>query len=156
MKNIIPIIAIFCTALASCQNKSSKTTSTTDSTQTSAVDTAISTTECFTYIKNRDTAVVKLTTTGKSISGDLNYKLFEKDRNSGTISGIVKGDTLFAEYTFQSEGKSSIREVAFLKKGDALIEGFGEVEETGGKVKFKHPASLKFSDAMVFGKTTCN
>jgi len=58
-------------------------------------------------------------------------------------------------YTFQSEGKTSIREVAFLKKGDQLAEGFGDVEEVKGKTKFKDLSKLKFDGLMTFDNIDC-
>jgi len=85
----------------------------------------------------------------------LSYSLFEKDSNKGTISGEVKGDTILAEYNFDSEGMRSTREVVFLKRDRKLYEGFGEVEEKNGKTVFKDRSKLKFGDAIVFSLTDC-
>ncbi|MNE98222.1 hypothetical protein D3C80_1967130 [compost metagenome] len=68
----------------------------------------------------------------------------------------MKGDTIIAEYTFDSEGMRSVREVVFVKRADGNIyEGTGEVMEKGGKMVFKDRSTLKFSPAMVFTKTDC-
>ncbi|WP_131535708.1 hypothetical protein [Pedobacter nototheniae] len=153
MKNIVPIIAIATAFMASCQSNT-KNNNQTDST-VAKTDSIAPATECFLYAKNRDTASLKLNINGNVISGDLSYNLFEKDKNTGKIEGVVKGDTLIANYTFKSEGMESVREVVWLKQADKLIEGFGEVEEANGKVKFKNINKLKFGDAIQFSKTNC-
>ena len=110
---------------------------------------------CYTYIKNRDTAKLTLITTGIVSTGELAYKWFEKDRNMGSIEGEMRGDTLVADYTFNSEGKQSVRQVVFLKKGNQFLEGFGEVEEKDGKMQFKDLKRVDFSKPIVFEKVAC-
>lgn len=110
---------------------------------------------CYAYIKNNDTAYLKLDIRGEELTGDLTYKLFEKDSNKGTIAGEIKGDTIIAEYTFDSEGMRSVREVVFLKKDDKYYEGFGPVEEESGKMMFKDRKLLKFDNSIVFSPSAC-
>jgi hypothetical protein len=110
--------------------------------------------ECYTYQVNRDTVYLRLDIDGTKARGDLRYMLFEKDRNNGTINGEMKGDTLFAEYTFNAEGTKSVREVAFLKKGDRFVEGYGDVEEKNGQMVFKDRSRISFG-TMVLAKTEC-
>jgi len=156
MKNIIPILGAAALFMASCQGGTAKKTQAKiDSTiVTNAVATTDST-QCYQYIKNRDTATLTLKTIDNKLTGTLGYNLYEKDKNAGTIAGVVKGDTIIANYTFQSEGKTSIREVAFLKKGDQLAEGFGDVQEVKGETKFKDLSKLNFDGLMTFGKIDC-
>jgi hypothetical protein len=94
----------------------------------------------------KDTILMNLTMKGNQIlSGKLIYNFYEKDKNEGTLIGELKGDTLLADYTFMSEGISSVRQVVFLKKGNTYIEGYGDVvEEASGKVVFKDRKQLKF------------
>ena len=106
-------------------------------------------------MKNRDTASLTLKIAGEEITGDLSYSLYEKDSNKGTIAGEIKGDTIIAEYDFNSEGVRSIREIVFLKKGDKLYEGYGEAETKGMKTMFKNRAQLNFKDGIIFDPTTC-
>ena len=155
MKKLIPTLVVAAAFFASCQNNNSKTSTSSDSSALGDVVTDSSSTACFLFNKNRDTANLNLNTIDSKVSGTLNYKLYEKDKNSGVIAGIVKGDTIIADYTFQSEGTSSVRQVVWLKKGDQLIEGFGDVEDADGKTKFKNISKLIFGDAIVFNKTTC-
>ncbi len=112
--------------------------------------------ECYSYIKDKDTIALSLHTTSGKITGDLTYSLYEKDRNYGTISGEMKGDTLLIDYTFDSEGMHSARQIAFLKKENQLMEGFGDVEDKNGEMVFKDPKNLQFSSAIVLTKTDCN
>lgn len=125
----------------------------TDTTNTLPVDPALG--NCYAYIKNRDTATLKLQVAGEEVTGDLSYKLFEKDNNKGKIAGELKGDTIIAEYTFDSEGMRSVREIVFLHKDGKLIEGFGDVEQKGVKTVFKNRSTLKFDDGLIFNKTDC-
>ncbi|MES2575447.1 MAG: hypothetical protein V4572_10930 [Bacteroidota bacterium] len=111
--------------------------------------------ECYLGIINKDTFSMSLEIKGNEISsGELNYNFFEKDKNEGTLAGELKGDTLFADYTFTSEGVSSVREVAFLKKGNTYTEGFGDIVENNGKVVFKNAKQLKFGK-LVLSKVDC-
>lgn len=124
----------------------------------SAVDTTIASTgqqTCYAYVKDKDTAKLTLMTSGNIATGKLNYNLYEKDKNNGTFEGEFRGDTLVADYKFNSEGKESVRQLVFLKKGDQLVEGFSDVEEKNGKMIFTNIGSIKFEDAMVFNKVEC-
>ncbi|MES2830262.1 MAG: hypothetical protein V4687_19030 [Bacteroidota bacterium] len=146
--------------VSSC-NSDKKTNSTTDSSamvatdtmSTLPADTALG--NCYAYIKNRDTASLKLQVAGEEVTGDLSYKLFEKDSNKGKLAGELKGDTIIAEYTFDSEGMRSVREIVFLHKDGKLIEGFGDVEQKGLKTVFKNRAALRFDTGLVFDKADC-
>jgi hypothetical protein len=155
MKSIFPILGLIALLMASCRGGTAKKTQAKiDSTivTNAAAPEAV---QCYQYIKNRDTATLSLKTEDNKVTGTLGYNLYEKDKNAGSIAGIVKGDTIIANYTFQSEGKTSIREVAFLKKGDQLAEGFGDVQEVKGETKFKDLSKLKFDGSMTFDKIDC-
>jgi len=154
MKNIF---AIFTIALfAACQGGTAKKTQAKiDSTIVSNAATPENAITCYQYIKNRDTATLSVKAAGNQVSGSLGYNLYEKDKNSGTFTGLVKGDTMIADYTFHSEGKISVRQIALLKQGDKLIEGFGDVQEIKGNMKFKDISKLKFNNSIVFSKIDC-
>lgn len=110
--------------------------------------------ECYVAVIKKDTISLTISLNRRKVAGDLSYKFFEKDSNSGIINGEMKGDTLIAEYTFQSEGRTTIRQVAFLKKGNAFIEGYGDVIDDNGKMKFKNTKQLHF-DGKPLSKTEC-
>jgi hypothetical protein len=160
MRKLIVTFLALSAMLTACNNEN-KTSSTADSSTAITADTArvqsdqSFTDGCYAYIKNRDTALLTLRVAGEEITGDLSYKLYEKDSNKGTIAGEIKGDTIIAEYDFNSEGTRSIREIVFLKKDGKLYEGFGEVQEKGTKTIFKNRANLKFEEGLVFDSADC-
>jgi len=111
---------------------------------------------CYSYASKKDTIYLQVSEVYNQISGYLIYKYDQKDKNMGTITGSMVNDLLIAEYTFRSEGVTSSRQVVFKKKGDDLVEGFGEVTEVNGKMIFKDIPSLKYSETMVLKKVPCN
>jgi hypothetical protein len=115
----------------------------------------VATKECYEYVQGNDTIQANLLVQSNDVSGELTYKLFEKDKNSGAIIGTIHGDTLIADYTFMSEGVSSVRQVAFLRKNKSLIEGFSESEEKEGKMVFKDLKKLNFSENMILNLIPC-
>lgn len=126
-----------------------------DTTFTAARAPSASSSGCYTYINNKDTVSMELKIAGEEYTGKLSYNFFEKDKNSGTFSGEMKGDTLIAEYIFDSEGLRSVREVVFLKKDEKLLEGYGESIEKGSKVVFRDRSKLNFGSAVVLSKAAC-
>ncbi|WP_316800192.1 hypothetical protein [Pedobacter frigidisoli] len=151
MKIVFPILAAASILAISCQSNNTSKTSSYSSLSKS--DTHV--TDCYIYAKSRDTATLTIATLDGKVSGNLMYKLSEKDINNGTIEGVVKGDTIIADYTFNSEGMESKRQVVWLKRDNKLIEGFGEQEEAGNTAKFKNNSSLKFAGSIEFSKVDC-
>ena len=93
--------------------------------------------ECFGYSKNRDTIYMALHITDDSlVEGNLSYSLYEKDQNKGELRGRLSNDSLFADYSFESEGKTSVREVFFVRTDSGFVEGFTNSEERNSKFVF--------------------
>lgn len=111
---------------------------------------------CYRYISKKDTVLLQMEKMNDEVAGTLSYNYFEKDKNDGTFEGKMMGDTLLGNYTFKSEGAVSVREVLFLKKGNMLVEGFGEVEEINGKIKFKNNTKFTYNDAMPLEAINCD
>lgn len=109
---------------------------------------------CYAYDANGNKIELEITQYSDSIVGQLNYAFKEKDANSGSFSGILQDSILMGSYNFTSEGIESSREVAFLWKDGQLIEGFGELDETG--TKFKDKEAINFSSSMPLTKTDCD
>ncbi|WP_314518983.1 hypothetical protein [Xanthocytophaga agilis] len=145
------ISGIFLLCLTACDTKQTQTDTKTEDTNSATV----STTECYSYVTDKDTIATQFTLTGNSVTGTLQYKLSGKDKNTGSLTGQMHGDTLLAEYAFMSEGVQSVREVIFLKKNNNLIEGFGDIEEKDGKMVFKDKAALKFDSNTPMKKMEC-
>lgn len=155
MRNMILFI---CVLVAGCND--SGTSANIEDTKITTSDTSNISTEvdamsCYAYRSAADTVLLTLTTTGSTVSGDLIYAYSEKDKNTGTISGVMRGDTLLADYTFMSEGKSSVRQVAFLKQNDGFVEGYGNSKMEDGKMVFENLSALKFSNTMALKKEPC-
>ena len=112
-------------------------------------------TDCYSYMSNNDTIILQINHIDNQAKGLLIYNYDQKDENIGTIQGSMVNDLLVAEYVFRSEGITSSRQVVFKKQGDAMVEGFGDVQEVNGKMKFKDIQSLKYNDGMVLKKVPC-
>ena len=104
---------------------------------------------------DKDTVILRVNVSDSSVKGTLVYKLYEKDKNLGTLQGKLFGDTLIANYQFMSEGIKSVRQVAFLIRDSIAIEGFGDVEEKNGAIIFKDPKSLNFKNGFILRKIDC-
>ena len=152
MKIVIPFL-LFITLVVACNNNPEKTDQ--PATDNASADKSKPRTECYLYAKNKDSISLQVTINDKSVSGELIYSFHEKDMNQGIIQGELRGDTLLAEYEFKSEGIVSVREVAFLKKGNGYAEGYGEAEEKEGKMLFKNVAGLTYSDTVILKKADC-
>lgn len=62
---------------------------------------------------------------------------------------------IYADYSFQSEGTTSVREVIFKISGDTLIQAFGDLIEKKGKIVFKDTNNLQYINSSPFIKASC-
>ncbi|MEB2774698.1 hypothetical protein SYJ56_05240 [Algoriphagus sp. D3-2-R+10] len=113
-------------------------------------------TECFQYFGEKDTVQLMTLTAGTKVTGTLDYAIFEKDKNSGTINGEIRDDMIIAEYTFMSEGDSSKRQVVFQKTEEGWIEGFGEMNSVDGIPVQVNIDSLDYSHHMTLTPIPCD
>lgn len=155
MKKVILLGVVFMSILVSCK-KEKEMEEAPAASEKIAVEEPVSE-ECYSAIIKKDTILMTLNIKGNELtSGKLSYNFYEKDKNEGTLVGEIKEDTLFADYTFMSEGVFSVRQVAFLKKGDSYVEGYGDVVgDNKGKVTFKDTKQLKFEGNIVLSKVDC-
>ena len=112
-------------------------------------------TGCYSHISSGDTVRLKVETFPNVVTGTLDYGFFEKDKSMGEIEGKLKGDTLLADYTFTSEGIRATRQVIFLIKDSLALEGYGEMEERGGKMIFRNLQKVDFNKGMKLVKVSC-
>lgn len=110
---------------------------------------------CYQNVLNGDTAFLKMNVHGMVVDGTLNYKRMQKDSNEGTFTGVIRGELIVIHYNFQSEGTTSMREIAFKIKGDQLVEGYGEILMKNESAVFENAALLKFKDEQAFNKIVC-
>ncbi len=97
------------------------------------------------YKKDDNEIILDFVLENDSAKGTLDYRLSGKDRNSGTINGVIKGDLLIADYVFMSEGITSTRQVVFKLVDNTLLEGYGDIVEQDGKVIFKDVNKLQYN-----------
>ena len=106
------------------------------------------------YDQNNTRIEIKLQLIKKKASRTIEYALVKKDKNTGTFKGTFENNILIADYTFQSEGKKSVRQVAFQLQDDQLVEGY--VELTADGTKFIDISKIRFNSIMPLTKTNCN
>lgn len=111
--------------------------------------------QCYQYASQGDTVALKLVYIRDTYTGLLVYLFKEKDRNIGTINATLRGDILVADYTFNSEGTKSVRQVAFKKVGNTYVEGYGESVDENGVMKFKDITTLNFGSSVVLQEIPC-
>ena len=149
-------IAISGSLFFACTNNSSPKVETTvikEETKTPVTITEPAT--CYALDNGKDKVAMQIAIINNEVTGDLIYRYFGKDKNTGTIKGEMHGDTLLATYTFMSEGKESKRDVAFLKKGDEIVEGYGNVDPATGEPNLADRSAIKFDNTFILKKTDC-
>ncbi len=160
MKNLQLIFALFLViSFVSCKNETrNEEPELLVPEETDIMESDVNTPEisCYRFVSVKDTVLLQMEKMDGDVAGTLRYNYFEKDKNDGTFEGTMVGDTLFADYTFNAEGSTSVREVMFVKKGNKLIEGFADVEEANGKMKFKDRAKFTLNDAMPLEEINCD
>jgi len=103
--------------------------------------------QCYKAVFEKDTADMKLiTTAGGKVTGNLvmaygktRPNQIEQTVNNGEIKGSFKGDTLYVTYTYTTGTINKTvytNPLAFLKKGDSLVMGVGDIETQMGRTYF--------------------
>jgi len=153
MKKIIAVSFVLLTMI-SCRNRDSKTESVNTAVQELTNKTVtFSEPACYVYDDGKNHISMEFTEIGAICKGNLTYAFAEKDKNIGTFIGKLEGDILLADYTFQSEGMESVRQVAFKVSKDTLIEGYGDMNAEG--TAFKDIKHLNFTSTMPLVKSDC-
>ena len=146
MKSFILIIGSVClTALFGCnQNKTSTKENLKDSTAIVVKEAFIDqNSKCFLATLAKDSAFLKLKVVEGKVEGTLNYKFFEKDKNTGIIEGTLNNDTINLIYSFSSEGSISTRPIKMLINNGQIFEIYGEEVATKGKGFIYDPSDCK-------------
>jgi hypothetical protein len=158
-KNALLFVALATIIFSSCKNETkNEATEVVSPEETDLMETEINTPEiaCYRYASEKDTVLLQMEKINTDVAGTLSYSYFEKDKNDGTFEGKMVGDTIFADYTFGSEGSVSVRELIFVKKGKTLVEIYGEAEEVDGKMKFKDNSKISLNDKMSLEEINCD
>lgn len=142
MKNLgLFCLLLSCIAFQSCKNDKSE--------KIVEVEKPINV-QCYTAIYEQDTLNLKINTLKKDkVTGNMEMALFNSPKKIGEIAGEFRGDTLFASYTFTLKGNKNTtfkNPMAFLKRGDQLILGNGEIETTMGASYFVKGKPIDFDN----------
>lgn len=111
--------------------------------------------KCYRYASASDTISLTVIHLDSFVTGTLSYRLKEKDKNDGAIQGKMADGLLIADYTFMSEGITSVRQVVFKTDGGSVMEGYGPTVTQNDKVYFKDIKSLKYDTKMKLEEYTC-
>ena len=135
-------LLVTCIGLQSCKNDKSE-----KALEVKEVKDATST-QCYQAIYERDTLNLKLLTFNNGeINGNMEMAIENMPKKVGEIVGEFKGDTLFASYTFiqgSNKEKTFKNPMAFLKRGDQLILGNGQIQITMGASHFVKGEPIDF------------
>lgn len=110
---------------------------------------------CFVSISGKDSIWLKIEAFPNVATGMLHYQFYEKDISKGTLEGKIVNNIFYGDYSYHSEGMQSVREVAFLLSDSTATEGFGEMVEQNGKMKFKDSTKIDFSKGIKFHRIDC-
>lgn len=111
--------------------------------------------QCFTQVVGRDTAHLRFEIVNDSVSGQLEYRRYEKDSNKGEIKGTFHDKLLDVQYHFMSEGTMSTHPAIFRMEGDKVFEGRPSSFDKEGKPVFaRDPGYIPF-DSIPFVKGVC-
>jgi hypothetical protein len=135
--------------MVSCQQSASTSseTPTTDSSTATPATTIAAGPQCFTRISGKDTSYLQFETDKEVINGQLEYRLFEKDKNQGAISGTINNNIIAAEYRFMSEGVTSVRPVVFKLENNQVFEAIPSSFDNQGVPVFEQDqAKLKYEE----------
>lgn len=106
--------------------------------------------QCYKSVYEKDTIYLKINVLKEGkISGNMEMKLFEMPIKLGKIAGEYRGDTLFVAYTFIQGANDKVtfkNPMAFLKSGNQLILGNGEIETTMGASYFVKGKPIDFDN----------
>jgi hypothetical protein len=164
MQSLFTFLAI--ALLISCNNKTNGTTAVTDSAtdgsvHANATDTIVTNAKpfalagCYQMTIKKDSAFLDLNLNDTIVTGKLTFNFFEKDKNSGTLKGVLRNEQIFADYTFKSEGVTSVREIILQIKDGTLLQAYGDLKEANGKLVFADRNKLQYQRANPFIKVDC-
>ena len=151
------LICLLCLlALVACQSKTDTATAAgTSGNETRDASSPLPAAVCYQAIKGQDTFRLQVKIAGDRATGTLAYRFAQKDSSFGNIDGQMHGDTLFAMYTYLSEGSRAQREVAFLLSPTEAVEGHGQLEEKDRIKRFSSHTDIQFTNLMRMKQLSC-
>lgn len=149
MKTFITLLSATAFLFAACsQNQPKQATETT-------TENAKVITQCYQGLSGKDSVNMTINNMDGKVTGTLAFNFLEKDDSNGDIRGSFSGDTLFLDYVFKAEGTVSKNPLVFLKKGDDLQQGYGDIVTYLGKTYFKDHSTIKFDQGFLLKSVDC-
>jgi hypothetical protein len=151
LKNLI-IPALLSIAMAACTSSDDKQGAGDTVINGDTVATKLEASMCFLRTegtKNQDTTSTELVIKNGKVSGQMYWHPFEKDSRKGTLAGTLKGDTVYATWSFMQEGMQDTMALQFLIKGDKLMQkplianaktGRQQTDASAGFTVLHHPS----------------
>ncbi|WP_017256824.1 hypothetical protein [Pedobacter arcticus] len=150
MKTFITLLSATAFLFAACnQNQPKQTTE-----ETTTENTKVAT-QCYLGLSGKDSVTMSINNIDGNVTGTLVFNFLEKDDSNGDIKGSFSGDTLFVNYVFNAEGTVSKSPLVFLKKGDDLQQGYGDIVTYLGKTYFKDHSAIKFDQGFLLKPVDC-
>lgn len=111
--------------------------------------------KCYRAIGNGDTIELSLVVEHQLVEGELKISSRDVGKSHGTIQGSFKGDTLIWDFEYNDLGRTSISQVAFLKRGQDLIQGYGEMDQSNGMYIFNDVNNIEFIHSFALRRVYC-
>ncbi len=112
--------------------------------------------KCYKLIANGDTVSLSISIIVDQIEGILEVNSIHQIYSRGIVNGSLLGDTLIWDVVFDNEGIQSYSQVAFLKDGDDLIQGYGDMILDDELFKFKNLNTIEFIPSLALKRIFCS
>jgi hypothetical protein len=110
---------------------------------------------CYAMREGEKMRFLKLAIHGDEVLGMLQNHLPGTSWKSGSVSGSMEGDTLFLRFMYSENGKDTIRQIAFLRQGERLLDGAGPLMENAfGDLVFDR-SQLQFTPDNAMTRVDC-
>ncbi|PIE50653.1 MAG: hypothetical protein CSA38_02485 [Flavobacteriales bacterium] len=143
--------------LLNCNKIDQKTTSSTEKTDTLAINESDFKVEeipqgCYFLAQNKDTTFININDNAGTIIGEIRHRIGKKD-SIGDLMGFASEDTLKLEVQYKLNSDSIITEdIWFLKQYGNLYQGVGKKHHDG---TYAHPSFVKFEGGKVYQPIDC-
>lgn len=156
MKKAGLVVSLLMLLLACNQQDSPATGTPSDTTSKSGKLSEMPAKDCYTWVSGKDSIYFSLDLGTGIRHGLLVYDWAEKDRNEGIWKGTVDENILAGWYTFNSEGRQSVRQVAWKVVGNTLWPAYGPVKQQQDTFYFSDPVHLQFDSTHAWQQTPCD
>lgn len=102
-----------------------------------------------------DSAYLNINVKDTTINGVLEYNWNLRNDDTGTVVGVYRDSLLYVNYSFESEGITSVKEVIFKYRQGQLFQAFGELDQRNDTVIFRDRGLLQFDLQHPFIKSQC-